>query len=793
MAGLDAELIGTEWTSPFPVVYFDNAGRSHQPKSVEQAGVEAIKLKSNPWQGLPGSSSSDVLQLRSLFSSLVNGGSEDNIALFPSTAFAMSMIASNVLSNGLINRDNCILVLQKEMGSVIYPWQNICNKIGCTLRVVPIPDWTDPHASWTKNILDALDDFVAVLSLPHVHWCDGSLIDLSVISKELSSRFPENNCGSRRPLLIVDATQSIGALPLDVTAIKADAVACSVHKWLLSPYGTSLVYIHPKYHETWLPLDHHERAREGSEQAAWDEEIFMDGNGFYPSEFFAGARRLDAGGRPNPVWIPAIHSALKLIDCISVPVIHQHLSNYCDALVSKLMLFPNYSQYFVVAPRHQRGGHFFGLCFHNLKLLQAVHTTLKEHNIFTSIRGHCMRISPYLSNTTGDANLFQAMFYQALRLHIPHFYPALSGRQCVRVLVTGACGWLAQVVFRRLLSDGLNIDDKVELEIFGTMRANNENNRKIPQWLLNPRRVSMDLTSDESVSSVIESVRPDIVLHLAALSSPLECHKNPELARKINSPAHLIEAIQRVNLQTLFIFASTDMVYDGEHPPYATNKEEAEPRAVNVYGATKREMEKLVSQLPYGVSLRLSNMVGCPYVYEQVGEKFLQFLSQQLQQRNIVGLKEDEVRSFVYVEDVVTIMRLLMQRWHAAKYSETNGPFLPTSVLNVGGPKPFSRMGLAQLMCDLSHIQLEITNDRNEAETLWSERKQTSDCLHSWVVYRFPTTAPPTENATERQVIISSAPRSPRNIAMDSSDTEKILHFHFSNLQDIIEHCLYVN
>jgi hypothetical protein len=77
-------------------------------------------------------------------------------------------------------------------------------------------------------------------------------------------------------------------------------VACSVHKWLGAPYGCSLLFVARALHDGWVGLEHHERNREGSDHPNWDALGAMGARG-YPDVYKGGARRFDAGGRPNPV------------------------------------------------------------------------------------------------------------------------------------------------------------------------------------------------------------------------------------------------------------------------------------------------------------------------------------------------------------------------------------------------------------------------------------------------------------------------------------------------------------
>ena len=68
-----------------------------------------------------------------------------------------------------------------------------------------------------------------VVAIGHVHWSDGTLFDLKKIRERL------DEVGG---LLIIDGTQSVGALPFSVKEFKPDALICGGYKWLLGPYST---------------------------------------------------------------------------------------------------------------------------------------------------------------------------------------------------------------------------------------------------------------------------------------------------------------------------------------------------------------------------------------------------------------------------------------------------------------------------------------------------------------------------------------------------------------------------
>ncbi len=101
-----------------------------------------------------------------------------------------------------------------------------------------------------------------------------------------------------------------------------------------------------------------------------------------------------------------------------------------------------------------------------------------------------------------------------------------------------------------------------------------------------------DLIDASLPHQLIRDIRPDAIIHNAALSKPEECDDNPDLANEIN-----IEATDRLatvsdQTSTRFIFLSTDMVFDGNHPPYT---ESSLPNPIHRYGITKVTAERRIA------------------------------------------------------------------------------------------------------------------------------------------------------------------------------------------------------
>lgn len=362
--------------------------------------IDAI-IKVSPWMH---KEKDEAPRVRERFAKLLNAEGPHCIALAPSTAFAISVAAKNLIASGRLRRGTKIIILQNEMASNVYPWQEACARTGALLQVIPRP--TAP-LTWADTIVQALttsSEPIAALALTPVHWCDGSYIDLIKISEYLHCIDEE-----RRPWLVVDGTQAIGAQPFDVAAIRPDFAACSVHKWLMCTHGISLMYLHPKHHDTWTPLDFHERSRLGSEDPSWDSvgtfaihpsEDRSYHTGGYPEAFLPGARRIDAGGRPNPVVLPMLAVSLETL-CRSgqVEAIHAYLTYLTDMLAGEIENDP--TSMIEVLPKSMRSGHIIGL------RLKAAHSdgisihdvakNLQENaRVCLAVRHGAIRLAPHV-------------------------------------------------------------------------------------------------------------------------------------------------------------------------------------------------------------------------------------------------------------------------------------------------------------------------------------------------------------------------------------------------------------
>jgi selenocysteine lyase/cysteine desulfurase len=152
------------------------------------------------------------------------GGSAGGVAFVQNTSFGLSLAANGIdWSPG----DNVVLP-EHEFPSNLYPWMNLARR-GVDLRRVPAPDG---HAR-LDAIAAAIDDRTRTLSVSAVQYSNGHRYDLAALGQL---------CRDRGVLFVVDGTQSVGALTIDVGASGVDVLAVSSHKWMLGPHGIGFAH-----------------------------------------------------------------------------------------------------------------------------------------------------------------------------------------------------------------------------------------------------------------------------------------------------------------------------------------------------------------------------------------------------------------------------------------------------------------------------------------------------------------------------------------------------------------------
>jgi len=370
------------FTIPADVAYLNCAYMSPSSNAVTEAGLEGARRKASPWVVKPEDFFSESEEARGLFARLVNAETDD-IAIIPAVSYGLAVAARNLP----VAPGATILVLAEQFPSNVYTWRALAKERGAEVVTVDRPHDGD----WTRAVSERLDERVAITALPHCHWTDGGIIDLEAVGER---------CRAAGSALVLDITQSIGALPFDVRAIRPDVMVAGGYKWMTGPYSLGFLYIAPA-HQDGEPLEQNWITRAGSENFA----RLID----YRDDYQPGARRFDVGERSNFALMPASIAALKQLHDWTVPAI-------AETLKAKTAVIAERARSIGLAPMaaSRRAGHFLGIRFPN-GVPEGLPERLAENQVYISLRGDSLRVTPHLYNNDADINRLFAVLEAVLK------------------------------------------------------------------------------------------------------------------------------------------------------------------------------------------------------------------------------------------------------------------------------------------------------------------------------------------------------------------------------------------
>jgi L-cysteine/cystine lyase len=136
-----------------------------------------------------------------------------------------------------------LLLSDCEHPGVIATAQEIARRFGVEVTTCPLMatlNEGDPISIIAENLRPK----TRLVVLSHVLWNTGQVLPIDKIVEV---------CRSNNSLLLIDAAQSVGVIPLDLTALGVDFYAFTGHKWLCGPAGVGGLYVRPETRENLHP------------------------------------------------------------------------------------------------------------------------------------------------------------------------------------------------------------------------------------------------------------------------------------------------------------------------------------------------------------------------------------------------------------------------------------------------------------------------------------------------------------------------------------------------------------
>jgi kynureninase len=299
------------------------------------------------------------------------------VSLLPNVSLAMAVIGSSLVFEP--DRDE-VIVESLQFPSVVYVWQAWA-KYGARLTVVPSDDG---RTMSTDKLCAAITERTKLVVLSHAAYVSGSVIDVAAISAR---------CRETGALFVLDAYQTTGIYPFDVTELGVDVVVGGSHKWLCGGPGCGFIYVRPDLRATFEPA-----------VTGWMGHETPFAFSPAPMLFAQGQHRFTTGTPTIPGYVVARAGHDAILD-VGVENIRAHnvrlTTILAEGALARGLTIPT-----PLDPKQRTG--WIGIAFEGS---QEVTRELVKRRIFLDWRPDCgIRVSPHFYTTEDEI----AAFFEAI-------------------------------------------------------------------------------------------------------------------------------------------------------------------------------------------------------------------------------------------------------------------------------------------------------------------------------------------------------------------------------------------
>ena len=351
--------------------YLNCAYKSPLLKNGELLAIQALKKERNPSYLKPFDYFNISEEIRTEFSKIINSN-KDEVAIMPSSSYGFANVFNNLKING-----NKAITVENEFPSGYFSIKKWCSEKNIQLETIKRNNLS--AQDWNKKIINSIDSDTSVVIISSVHWMNGTKFDLKKIGEK---------CKNNNTFFIVDGTQSVGALSIDVKDFKIDALICAGYKWLFGPYSMALGYYSSKFNDG-IPIEESWMNRTNAQDFSNLTE--------YDSKYKPMAGRYNVGETTNFILSPIMLNGLKQINSWGINNIESYCKKLSKIVISELsplgIAFEN-ENYFTY--------HLFSLGLPKHLNLLTFKKILEKKKIRVSIRGANLRVSINIFNDERD-------------------------------------------------------------------------------------------------------------------------------------------------------------------------------------------------------------------------------------------------------------------------------------------------------------------------------------------------------------------------------------------------------
>ena len=262
----------------------------------------------------------------------------------------------------------------------------------------------------------------------------------------------------------------------------------------------------------------------------------------------------------------------------------------------------------------------------------------------------------------------------------------------LKVLVTGSAGLVGQQVVKDLSNTH---------QVFSCY------NESKPEYGYS---VKMDLKNHEMISSILTEKKPDIVIHLGAMTGVDLCEKEKTSASEINTKATEIIAKECSKLNSFLVYVSTDYVFDGNLGMY---KEDDVINPLGFYGKSKLEGEKVVQNFSTNWCIARTST---PFGLHPTKKSFPMWVIENLQKQKQIDVLIDQFTSPTYIPNLSRMLIEISER-------------RITGIIHAAGASKISRYQMASMISDKLNLDGSLLKQISINKMKWVARRPKDSSL----------------------------------------------------------------
>jgi selenocysteine lyase/cysteine desulfurase len=364
-----------EWYEFEEATYLNLAGQSPMPKVSLKAVQAALEGKKFPQQK-PDSTFFEVPgRIRAGLAQLIGAKAEEIAITSGASAGAAAVAQALQWKPG-----DEVITATSEFPLQYTTWKPMEEREGLKLKVVA------PRERFitAEDLIAAMTPRTRVVSVSHVRYNDGSMLDAAKVAKA---------CHAQGALLLLDVSQSCGAVPMNVNELGADFLIGAGYKWLLGPFGTGFFWVKQEHLAMVRPAPFNWMAVTGSDNFA--------ALNFEDPKPAANAKRWDAAEWASyyNFNLVAMDTSVDFVVRMGAETVAAHNHKLIDLLFARL---PK-DRCVVASPLDAAHRGPYG-CFaaRTRKKTTELYEKLRKENVVVSLRDGSIRVSPHLYNTERD-------------------------------------------------------------------------------------------------------------------------------------------------------------------------------------------------------------------------------------------------------------------------------------------------------------------------------------------------------------------------------------------------------